>query len=259
LALNRLWGEVKLEIPRDLIESLRAASHIAALTGAGISKESGIPTFREAQTGLWARYEPTELATPEAFLENPALVWNWYTWRRGLIQQTEPNPGHFALARLESLVPKFTLITQNVDGFHKNAGSKNLLELHGNIFRTKCFSEGTIIDQWDESAGNRPPLCPTCGDYLRPDVVWFGEGLPQNTLEAGIRASQTAEVFFSIGTSAVVHPAASLPVYALESGAVLIEINPAPTHLTPYAAYVLNGPSGEILPALVEATWPGTG
>ncbi len=248
-----------MEIPSKLIQALRTARSVAVLTGAGISKESGIPTFREAQTGLWARYEPTELATPEAFNENPELVWQWYTWRRGLIQATEPNPGHYALARLEAQVPQFTLITQNVDGFHKIAGSENILELHGNIFRTKCSVEHTVIKSWDESQGDEPPRCPNCGEYLRPDVVWFCEGLPQDVLAAAIRAAQSAEIFLSIGTSAVVHPAASIPVYALESGAVLIEINPAPTHLTPYATYVLAGPSGEILPALVAAAWPESG
>ena len=160
---------------------------------------------------------------------------------------------------LEAKAPIFTLITQNVDGFHRLAGNKNVLELHGNIFRTKCSAEGTIIAVSEDHPDEKPPCCPACGAYLRPDVVWFGEGLPQEPLEAGIRAAQTAEVFFSIGTSAVVHPAASLPVYAMESGAVLVEINPAPTHLTPYATYVLNGPSGEILPQLLEASWPENG
>ena len=248
-----------MNIPEELVAILRKAQEVAVLTGAGISKESGIPTFREAQSGLWAKYDPTELATPEAFTQNPALVWDWYTWRRGLIRESEPNPGHYALVALEAQIQNFTLITQNVDGFHRLAGNKKVLELHGNIFRTKCYSEGTVINNWEDISDEKPPRCPDCGDNLRPDVVWFGEGLPHMVLEAGIYAAQSAEVFFSIGTSAVVHPAASLPVYAIESGAVLVEINPAPTHLTPYANYVINGPSGEILPALVEAVWPENG
>ncbi len=248
-----------LEIPIELIQSLRAARHVVALTGAGISKESGIPTFREAQTGLWAHYDPTELATPEAFLDNPKLVWDWYQWRRDLIRKAKPNPGHDALALIERHAPDFTLITQNVDGVHELAGSRNILELHGNIFRTKCFSEGNVVENWESPLDGSPPQCPVCGDHLRPDVVWFGEGLPQDTLTAGIDAAQTADLFFSIGTSAVVHPAASLPVYALETGAILVEINPAPTHLTPYANFVLKGPSGKILPALLEAVWPENG
>ena len=160
-----------------LIETLRSARYVVVLTGAGVSAESNIPTFREAQTGLWSKYSPEELATPQAFQRNPKLVWEWYAWRRELVAQATPNPGHLALAELEQRVPKFSLITQNVDGLHRRTGSRNVIELHGNINRTKCFDEGDIIDSWPPTA-ELPPRCPRCGGYLRPDVVWFGETLP---------------------------------------------------------------------------------
>jgi len=171
-------------IPDSLISAVRTARHIAVLTGAGISAESGVPTFREAQTGLWAQYDPLELATPEAFRRNPKLVWQWYEWRRGLVSKAQPNPGHLALAQLELKVERFTLITQNVDGLHQRAGSRNVVELHGNINRTKCFDEEVVIESWAET-GDAPPRCPRCGGLLRPDVVWFGEALPRQALAGG--------------------------------------------------------------------------
>jgi NAD-dependent deacetylase len=246
-------------IPPDLISLLRSASRVAVLTGAGVSKESGVPTFREAQTGLWAQYDPADLATPEAFSRNPKLVWEWYTWRRELVAQARPNPGHFALARLESQVTAhgalFTLITQNVDGLHQRAGSKNVVELHGNTGRVKCSRDGAVVESWP-LAGPIPPPCPRCGAPLRPDVVWFGETLPPEVLMAARRAAAESDILFSIGTSGVVEPAASLPYIALERGAVVVEINPDATPLTPNATHVLRGPSGEVLPELVRAVWP---
>ena len=235
-----------------LIEVLRSARYVVVLTGAGISAESNIPTFREAQTGLWAKYSPEELATPQAFRHNPKLVWEWYVWRRELVSQAKPNPGHLALAELEQRVPKFTLITQNVDGLHQRAGSRNIAELHGNINRTKCFDEGDIIDSWPPTT-ELPPRCPRCGGYLRPDVVWFGETLPPQALHAAFEAAQQCDLFFSIGTSALVKPAASLPYEALRRGVTVVEINPDETPLTPYVTFALQGPSGQVLPALVQA------
>lgn len=239
----------------DLIQTLRQARHIVVLTGAGISAESGVPTFRDAQTGLWARYSPEELATPQAFRRNPRLVWEWYAWRRELVSKAEPNPGHLALAELEAQrtpdACRFTLITQNVDGLHQRAGSRNVIELHGNLNRTKCFDEGLIIASWPRTS-EVPPPCPRCGGYLRPDVVWFGETLPPQALEAAMAAAQTCDVFLSIGTSALVHPAASLPYYALQTGAVVVEINPDTTPLTTSATYVLQGPAGQVLPHLLK-------
>jgi NAD-dependent deacetylase len=241
-------------IPAPLVTRLRAARRVAVLTGAGISAESGVPTFREAQTGLWARYNPEELATPEAFRHNPRLVWEWYAWRRERVRQAEPNPGHVALVEMERRIAGFTLITQNVDGLHRRAGSHQVLELHGNLFRAKCLDEDRPVESWLDSE-EIPPRCPRCGGLLRPDVVWFGEMLPTGVLRAAEQAAATAEVFFSIGTSALVYPAADLPFTALRAGAAVVEINPQPTPLSPQVTFSLNGPAGEMLPALVEQVW----
>lgn len=243
-----------MELPQGLLEILRKKNRLVVLTGAGVSKESGIPTFREAQTGLWAKYDPMELATTQAFQRDPRLVWEWYQWRRELISQAEPNPGHFALVDLELQIPDFVLITQNVDGLHHRAGSKNVIELHGNIFRNKCFDEGIILEQVDESS-DRLPRCPNCGGYTRPDVVWFGESLPNDSLNLALKATQTAEVFLSVGTSALIHPAASMPLIALDNGAIIVEINIGVTQITEQAHFSFQGPSGEILPRLVDLVW----
>jgi NAD-dependent deacetylase len=242
-------------ISNPLVEKVRTARSIAVLTGAGISAESGVPTFRDAQTGLWSKFKPEDLATPEAFRRNPRLVWEWYQWRRERVGSVSPNPGHAALAELERRVPQFTLITQNVDGLHQRAGSKRIIELHGNIVRTKCFAENVVVDSWPET-NDVPPRCPRCGSHLRPDVVWFGESLPDGVFEAADQAARECDLFFSIGTSTVVYPAAALPHTALESCATVVEINPNPTPLTPKAHFALHGPSGVILPQLIGAAWP---
>jgi NAD-dependent deacetylase len=243
-----------MKFPPDLIAAVHAARHIAVLTGAGVSAESGIPTFRDAQVGLWAQYRPEDLATPEAFQRNPKLVWDWYAWRRELVSRSQPNPGHYALAEMQRHVSRFVLITQNVDGFHQLAGSTDVIELHGNIMRSKCSRENTVIDQWT-ATDDTPPRCPQCNAYLRPDVVWFGERLPPAALEAAIQAANTCDVFFSIGTSGIVEPAASLARVVLQRGAVVVEVNPATTPLTSHATFVLPGASGEVLPELVKAVW----
>ncbi len=224
---------------------------MVVLTGAGISAESGVPTFRDAQTGLWERYRPEDLATPEAFARDPELVWRWYAWRRELIGGVEPNAGHRALADLENRVPRFTLATQNVDGLHRLAGSRDVLELHGDISRTICSRERVTVDL--EGLQGEPPVCPGCGAYLRPDVVWFGEALPVEAFEMAREAAHESDVFLSVGTSSLVQPAASLPDAALAGGATVIEINPEPTPLTPHADYALRSPAGETLPALLPA------
>jgi len=236
----------------DLIQALRSAQHIVASTGAGISAESGVPTFRDAQTGLWSKFRPEELATPEAFLQNPKTVWDWYAWRRELVARAEPNAGHRALVALEASVPEFTLITQNVDGLHRRAGSQSVLELHGNIMQTQCFSEGTLVTEWNDH-GETPPRCPACNGLLRPNVVWFGEALPAAALEQAFTASRHCDVFLSIGTSTAVAPASSLPFEAHAAGALIVEINPDPTPLTRQAQHVLRGPAGKILPLLAAA------
>jgi NAD-dependent deacetylase len=240
----------------ELLRALNGARHIVASTGAGISAESGVPTFRDAQTGLWSKFRPEELATPEAFLRNPKTVWDWYAWRRELVARAEPNPGHRALVTLEARVPRFTLITQNVDGLHRRAGSRSVLELHGNIMQTKCFSEGNLVSEWEDT-GETPPRCPACNGLLRPNVVWFGEALPTDTLEQALVASRSCDLFLSIGTSTAVAPASSLPFEAHAAGAIVVEINPDTTPLTRQAAHVLRGAAGAILPLLVEALSTG--
>ena len=238
-------------IPQPLIDKLRAANHVAALTGAGISAESGVPTFRQAQTGLWAQYDPQELATPQAFQRNPKLVWKWYAWRRQLVSQAAPNAGHLALVELQAILPELTLITQNVDGLHQRAGSQGIIALHGNIMQTKCFANHHHVEKWPDGA-DLPPKCPICGSLLRPDVVWFGESLPAMALQTAVQAAQSCDLFLSIGTSALVYPAASLPLLAVENGAMAVEINLQPTPLTPHMDFVLSGAAGDIVPALVE-------
>lgn len=244
-----------MNIPAALVEILRWSERIMVLTGAGISAESGVPTFRDAQTGLWARFKPEELATPEAFRLNPRLVWDWYAERRAKVRLVAPNPGHYALAAMEKLAPDFHLATQNVDGLHQRAGSRRVWELHGNLTRVKCFEDDGPFENWNET-GPLPPRCPRCGGALRPDVVWFGESLPESALRAAEAASQKCEVFFSIGTSAMVYPAAGLAHTAKESGATLVEINTQETPLTRQADFFLGGPAGQFLPELVRAVWP---
>lgn len=240
-----------MDFSPELLCRLRQARKVTVLTGAGVSAESGVPTFRDAQTGLWASFRPEDLASPEGFRENPRRVWEWYAWRRVLVGRVAPNPAHRALVECERLFPHFTLITQNVDGLHQRAGSRHVIELHGNITRTKCFEEDMPVTEWAES-GEVPPKCPRCGGWLRPDVVWFGENLPEDALAAASEASRSCDVFLSVGTSAMVHPAAGLPLEALAAGATLVEINPERTPLTSRADFVLQGPAGLVLPALLS-------
>lgn len=240
--------------PDELIRSLRKAERVAVLTGAGVSQESGLRTFRDAQTGLWSQYKPDDLASPEAFARDPKLVWDWYAWRREAIKGVRPNPGHDALVDMAHHISGFNLITQNVDGLHRMAGSPQVIELHGNIQRVKCSSCGQRIEAWDEADGD-VPRCESCGGLLRPDVVWFGESLPRAELESAVEAARGCQIFFSIGTSGLVQPAASLAYAARNRGAVVVEVNAESTPLTPKVDYPLQGKSGEILPALVQAVW----
>jgi NAD-dependent deacetylase len=236
-------------LPDALIEALRDAQRVCVLTGAGISAESGIPTFREAQTGLWENYDPMDLATPEAFLRDPELVWRWYRWRRDLVADAEPNPGHRALADLEELVPTLTLVTQNVDGLHARAGSTGVIEFHGNLFETKCFVEECVVDVSTEEG---VPRCPACGAHVRPGVVWFGEAIPPQALDRSFAAAQDCDVFLSVGTSSLVYPAAGLAELAKNHGAIVAEINPNPTGLAPFFDHAIAGNAGEVLPQLVS-------
>ena len=244
-----------------LPERLAAAEHVAVLTGAGISAESGVPTFRDPG-GLWQRFRPEELANVEAFLRNPVLVQGWYAHRRRIVQETEPNAGHHALVALERRVPDFTLVTQNVDDLHRRAGSRRVVELHGNLTRSYCIDCAAPAAEADlDAAHDAPVRCARCGGYIRPDVVWFGEQLPADALEAAYAAAERADVFLTIGTSAVVYPAAHLPVHAGASGAYVAEINVEPSAVAARVDEVLLGRAGEVLPALlraVEACTPRT-
>lgn len=231
-------------------EWLRAASSVAVLTGAGISAESGIPTFRGAG-GLWRQFRPEELATPEAFARDPRLVWEWYDWRRALIAAAAPNAGHLALARLEPRKQEFHLITQNVDGLHDRAGSRRIHKLHGDIWTVRCVGCGR--EQRDERVPlpELPPRC-NCGALLRPGVVWFGETLPPEVWEAADEAAQSAEVFLVVGTSAVVYPAARLIPTAKAVGAKVIEVNLEETPFSAQVDFSLRGRAGELLPQLLS-------
>lgn len=235
---------------QDAAEVLAGATRVAVLTGAGVSAESGVPTFR-GPGGLWRSHRPEELATPEAFRRDPKLVWEWYAWRQGVVAGCEPNAAHRALVEMEAEWPAFTLITQNVDGLHARAGSSRPLELHGNLFRARCVREGGVRDF--VAAGHElPPRC-ECGEPLRPHIVWFGESLDERTVERAVAAAEEAEVLLVVGTSALVTPAAMLPVIARRSGAAVVEINPNETGATEVATHVLRGPAAEVLPRLLEA------
>jgi NAD-dependent deacetylase len=235
-----------------LTDFLAGVERIAVLTGAGISAESGVPTFR-GPDGLWRQYRAESLATPEAFDRDPVLVWQWYDWRRGLIAAVEPNAGHRVLAGWEKLFGDLTVITQNVDGLHRKAGSQNVLELHGNIWRTRCTRDGTVREDRESPFRTIPPLCPACGALLRPDIVWFGESLDPRVLDRALEASAACQAMFVIGTSSIVQPAASLPIRAAGVGAKLIEINPERTPLSDRADVFIQGKAGEILPDLDRA------
>lgn len=241
------------EFPAQLINIIRNAEHISVLTGSGVSAASGVPTFRDAQTGLWAQYRPEELATPEAFQRDPKLVWQWYAMRRELIRQAEPNAAHRALAQMQQHVPRLTLITQNVDNLHQQAGSRDVIELHGNLARTKCFDNEHIVSAWNDE--ETPPRCPLCRSLLRPDVVWFGEQLPVHALQQAIEAASHCDLFFSIGTSALVYPAAALPREAERKGIPIVEINPDETPLTGAANFALQASAADVLPELVQMVW----
>ncbi len=234
---------------------LENARKIAVLTGAGVSAESGIPTFR-GEEGLWKKLSPEELASFEGFYNNTALVSEWYQYRREIIYNTEPNPGHFALSALQEIVPEFTLITQNVDGLHQRAGSEDVIELHGNIMENYCINcnQQFSQDEFDDIYRHNPRHIPHCycGGLIRPNVVWFGEQLPEDSIEKAFQASVQSEVFIAIGTSAQVAPASNLPRYAKQNDAFLIEINTETTGISDIVDLRIEGPSGNILPKFVE-------
>jgi NAD-dependent deacetylase len=247
-----------MQIPAGLGEALRDARHVVVFTGAGVSAESGIPTFRDAQTGLWARFDPTELATPEAFERDPALVWGWYEWRRNRVLRAQPNPAHRAIAALGAKVPKLTLVTQNVDDLHERGGSRDVVHLHGRIQAPRCEAcsapftlPGGAPDVPDDGARIEPPRCAHCDGRIRPGVVWFGEALPEDAWDLATRAVRDCDLFFCVGTSALVYPAASLVHLATAAGAVTVQVNPNQTEMDRRVTHTLRGPAGVILPELV--------
>jgi len=244
-----------MELPGGLIELLQNAREVLVLTGAGMSAESGVPTFRDAQSGLWSKYRPEELATPEAFRDHPRTVWDWYAERRENIRKVRPHAGHYALAELESCFNELLVATQNVDGLHQQAGSTRVVELHGNIMRSKCSRTGRPIeDSWIEANPGRPPRSPHHPQgFARPAVVWFGELLPAGAMERATAAALQCDVCFSIGTSTLVQPAASLPFAALRAGATVIEINPSQTALSDLADFSLQATAVSALTAISAA------
>lgn len=215
------------------------------MTGAGVSEESGIPTFR-GPGGLWRQYRPEQLATPEAFRNDPRLVWEWYDWRRAVVAKAQPNPAHRALAALEASCPSFTLITQNVDGLHRRAGSQRVLEVHGTLWRVRCTGCGAEADDLRVPLPI-PPRCDACAGLLRPGVVWFGESLPPDVFDGAWQAAKDADLFLAIGTSAVVEPAASLIRLAAERGAAIVEINPCASAAAGLATHAFPYKAGELL------------
>ncbi|HEY3251930.1 MAG TPA: NAD-dependent deacylase [Ignavibacteria bacterium] len=234
----------------ELIERLLSATNVSALTGAGVSAESGVPTFRDPG-GIWEKYRPEQLANFEAFMSDPDFVWSWYQHRREIMRDVKPNAGHYALAEMEKIFKEFNLITQNIDNLHNRAGSNKVTELHGNIERNFCLNCKTFYDEVDVK--ERSVLkCEKCGGLIRPDVVWFGEMLPMDALRHAEDCAMNSDVFFSIGTSAEVYPAAMLPMIAKQSHAYVVEINIKPTVLTYDVDEMLQGKSGEILMELVQ-------
>lgn len=247
-------------LPSNLIAALQSAKHVVVMTGAGVSAESGIPTFRDALTGLWERFDAEDLATPAAFRKDKALVWGWYEWRRMKVLMAHPNPAHRAIAALARLVPKLTVITQNVDDLHERAGSTDVLHLHGSLHHPRCASCGrehhlpTTLPQEPEG-GRRlnPPACSYCGETVRPGVVWFGEALPAPVLADAQARAQACDLFLTVGTSGLVYPAAHIPVLAKQAGAQVGQINPSQTPLDALCTWSLRGAAGELFPLLMKS------
>ncbi|MFI6133587.1 SIR2 family NAD-dependent protein deacylase [Micromonospora sp. NPDC051141] len=239
---------------------LAAATRPVVFTGAGMSAESGVPTFRDAQVGLWRRFDPAQLATPAAFHADPALVWGWYEGRRHGVRRAAPNPGHRAVAAIQARLPDTVVVTQNVDDLHERGGARAPVRLHGSLFAPRCSAcdrPAPLPDDAGEPAGPLdPPACADCAAPVRPGVVWFGEALPEAALAAAVEAASRCDLLLTVGTSALVHPAAEIPLVAARLGAPVVQVNPVPTPLDAVCAVNLRGPAGEVLPALVRAAWP---
>ncbi|PYV91956.1 MAG: NAD-dependent protein deacylase [Acidobacteria bacterium] len=238
------------QISYKLKSLLIPETKVLVFTGAGISAESGVPTFR-GEEGLWKKFRVQELATPEAFQANPRLVWEWYSWRRGQLVEVKPNPGHYAVCEFEKYFVDFILVTQNVDGLHDRAGNHKLLKLHGDIWETRCVHCGNTCMDFTVSFNRLPPVC-ACGGALRPGVVWFGEALPAGIFDQAVQKAEACNLFFSVGTSAEVYPAAYLPSIAKEHGAYVVEVNIERSAAASYADEVFLGKSGEVLPEILR-------
>jgi NAD-dependent deacetylase len=233
-----------------VVDRLSQTKFLLVITGAGISAESGIPTFRGSD-GLWKNYRAEELATPRAFEQDPETVWQWYDWRRVIISNAQPNPGHLAIKELEDMFGNFLLITQNVDGIHGRTGIKNMIEIHGNLWRVRCTREGKTSMLLDVPLKEIPPRC-ECGALLRPDVVWFGESIPTVALETSFRILEQCDTLIVVGTSGAVYPVASFPQTVKDKGGYVLEVNVEPTPISSIADASLYGNSGDILPMLVR-------
>jgi NAD-dependent deacetylase len=244
-----MWDESALSRAAEL---LKTAHTVVCLTGAGVSAESGVATFRDAQTGLWSHFDPRQLASQAGFAKDPGLVWRWYMERLQTLEQVAPNPGHWALAALERLLPHFALFTQNVDDLHERAGSRSIHHLHGTLSRFRCndCASGHPLIEVERSAAE-PPRCRLCGGLVRPDVVWFGEYLPARVLTQAQRAATECDLLLVVGTSGVVYPAAELPQLAKLRGGAVIDVNPEAGPIAEFADVVLQGAGGELLPRLV--------
>ena len=247
-----------MPVPEALLSALRRARRVVVFTGAGVSAESGLATFRDALTGLWSRFDPEQLATPEAFRRDPELVWGWYESRRMRVMRAQPNAAHRAIADLERRHPAFTLVTQNVDDLHERAGSRDPVKLHGSLFAPRCFACGKpgrhpagVPDEPEEGRRLAPPRCAGCGHMIRPGVVWFGEMLPQEALRRAFEAAASCDLLLSVGTSSLVHPAAQLPILAKRAGAVVAQVNTNPTVLDDIADFNIHAPAAVSLPALL--------
>ena len=249
-------GRAQTEPIATAAQLIARSRRLVVFTGAGVSKESGVPTFRDALDGLWAHYNPEQLATPQAFKANPGLVWRWYAERHTLIESVKPNAAHLALFELEMLLPQVLIVTQNIDGLHRRAGSSDVIALHGDIREYKCVADcqgnPTLIDVPNWSQFTAPPPCPYCGRLVRPNVVWFGEALPLNAFERASDFCQVSDVLLVIGTSGLVNPAAMLPRLGKDAGAALIDINLAHDEISKIADIFIQAPAGQTLPLIVQ-------